>query len=634
MLRVQFGRPVGPVTAPPVKRTHPGIVIAKGIYRPMPKVARWGWSRRRPLAPLYAALLLQLAGWILAAAPQGGRTACVIALIGAVSLRVSLWRLEHNSRPLEQRRLVYVWGVYATAVLWLVIAAGWGAGPPMPGLLLLGMLGAGVPWWWHHRIRPIDTPIDELLDTWHEKMAGSGGSLPGTFLINQRPSAQGRGATIDLRATRFTADDVVRQLPQITAAYRKPRGSVVVERTEQEYEHLAELLVLDENPTHGIIEYDESWQQLEDGCVPIGIFPDGKRGWTRIFEPGSGPVHELYSGDSGSGKSRGLETAILQSAATGLVIPWVADPQGGQSLPAWAGIDGRSPYAATTTEQIFEQLHAARAIMYARSRELARAKWKDEDGITRRGLDFYDHTVVPWMPIIEITIDEAHRVLEDETRKSLCEEIILMSRKTGIRLRFATQYPALPQLGNSMVIRSQLAGGNVVCYRLSSTHAKQMILPSWLPSPSTIPKRLPNGDHSKGMCVVDTTATGSSRGTFMRSVWPRRAHYWADQVAQRIPVLDDISLEAWENSKAELKTAETPETAVPDSGSHTIRESILEHLHKSEAPVTTGVIARDLNVSLSTVSTTLSRLAADGEVRNVRRGVWTPMKERVHCEAA
>ncbi len=627
MLRLQIGhRPVGrPMVLPPPARPRAGIRIAKGIVKTTPKLMRWGWARRRPLAPIYAAAALQLGGAVMAAVPQGGRTACVLGLFGGLGLRVWIWWRGHTGRGLGRRKVGYVAVVYAASIVWLVTAAAWGAGPPMPGVLLILMAAGGVPWWWHHRIRPTHRKPHELLDPWQAEVSPKEGALPGAVLINPRTIDNGgSAATIDLSGTCYTADDAVARLPQITAAYRKPRGSVVVERTAAEYEHQAELLVLDRNPTHEIIEYDQTWQILEDGCVPIGIYPDGHRGWTRIFQPRSGTVHELYAGDSGSGKSRGVELSILQSAATGLVVPWVGDPQGGQSIPAWAGAEGKSPYAATTPEEILEQLFAVRRIMYARSRELARTRWKDEDGITRRGLDFYDPQTVPWMPILELTIDEAHRILDDDDGKAVVEEVIVMARKTGIRLRLATQHPELRQLGSSMVIRNQLTGGNVVSYRISGTQAKQMILPSWLPSPATIPKRLPTGEHSKGMCVVDTTAPGSSRGTFMRTAWARRGHYWADQVAAKIPLLDEVSLQAWHNgSTPEKATATSNPAPTPVS----TRERVVEYLRNHDGPVRTGVIAAALEVPLATASTTLGRLAQAGHVQSVRRGEWIATRQ-------
>lgn len=65
----------------------------------------------------------------------------------------------------------------------------------------------------------------------------------------------------------------------------------------------------------------------------------------------------------------------------------------------------------------------------------------------------------------------------------------------------------------------------------------------------------------------------------------------------------------------------------------TAREAILGYL-QGRRRATTGVIARDLDVPLPTVSKTLGRLAAAGLVRPVRRGVWAVAGDDRDVEAS
>lgn len=611
--------------------------IAKAGFRTGFRASRWvsrrGYTYRRKLAPVYTAIALQTTAWGLHNLPGGEKTSVALTALGAVAVGGWMhWWRPKTGRPLKQHetwwkdRVLQAWALYGAGAAWTLTAVATTPGPPMNGFLLAATLATGGAWWWHHRIRPQTTVVDatDIESTWEKKIGAPNGVAPGTTVSEVQAIEHGTVATIDLSDSNLLASDLLSKRPAIAKAFKAARSSVVVELMPQQYEHLAKLMILDKNPVDEDVVYDETWRTLEEGCYPMALLPDGERTWARLYQPGSGVVHEIFSGDTRTGKSRGMSLSILQSVFTGLVIPIVCDPQGGQSLPAWAGAEGKAPYTACDMDAILDYLMRLRRVMYVRSKELARTKWIDEDGFMRTGLDHYDPIKVPHMPILDNTIDEAHRVfaLGDEA-KNLMEESLLMSSKNAIRHRLATQYPSITQLGNSMPIRNSLVAGNVYCYRIATSVAKGMLLPPGLPDPAHIPKLTPTGLHTKGTCVIDSTAPGGGRAAYARTAFVKNEHRMAEAAVRHIPEMDEPSLEAWHKvekpQRSDVK-ATAPAEKIPVFKTDT--ERVLEHLRNRNAPVHTGVIARELNIALGSVSTILKRQAGKGLVVKVRHGVW------------
>lgn len=348
--------------------------IRKGLWKAFCWTIRNAFRHRRKLAPLYVAIALQIAGVVAAGQPDGIRTVLLCAVLG-VGL---LWFVGRKRQWQRFRRWFYAI-TYAASSAVLLAMARFGAGPPMPGVLLAGALASGIPWWWHNRNRDPQVSLDDRLMIWETVVSCPNGVLPdGTDLLaiepisaadldptdtskrKKRNDVIGWSARVQLPPGKGTTAKIVAAAAEIAACYDLPVDAVIAEPTVDRSARSARLLVLDKhNPTHDAAIYDESWAVLVDGCYPTGVFPDGTRAWRRLFKPLNGPVHELYSGDSGSGKSRGMEAAITQSVMTGLVIPFVGDPQRGQSMPAWAGVQGKAVWAARSVEGITDMLYAA-----------------------------------------------------------------------------------------------------------------------------------------------------------------------------------------------------------------------------------------------------------------------------------
>jgi hypothetical protein len=144
-----------------------------------------GFARRRPLAPLYISTVLFVVAWVLSNTPQGARTAFVLALLGVGPV---YWR--GRRKKWERNEWLYACAAYAAGSLWAILAAAIGVGPPMPGLILAGMLAAAGPWWWHHRIRPYEPEPASPVEIWQDKLAKPGGAFPGSALRDFRYLAE------------------------------------------------------------------------------------------------------------------------------------------------------------------------------------------------------------------------------------------------------------------------------------------------------------------------------------------------------------------------------------------------------------------------------------------------------------
>lgn len=621
---------------------------ATWLVRITGRVSRKGWARRRPLLPLYASLAVLFAAVGLRIPDDGRNTATALALVAAAGV----WAGGHW---LHWSRFTRRWAWVALVLLaaWLHLAVKVGLfGTASPGLWLLLWGGLQFAWWKHHYVGRTDDEnpdVDPRLAVWQERVSAPGKALPGSLLhgFADVPKVEGAWeATIQLIPGEGTTADAVSAQRKIASAYDVPARRVVIEPpATDESESRARLLMLrNRNPAADGQLYDATWTTCDNGTVPFVIYPDGERGSVRIWEPGSGPVHGLFSGDSGAGKSRGMTTMITSAAMTGHTFPIVCDPQGGQSLPAWAGIDGQAPWIADveddTHREISRVLLAIERAMHARSRVLARWEWEDESGRLRRGLNYYDPLVCVGMPILDLHVDEMHELFSATPRiVPRVEAIAKMARKTGIRLTGATQYPSMEQLGNSATIRQQLAAGNVIAYRNATRFAGTMILPSWAPNPAEIPKVQPNGQHTKGTCLVDAPAPGAGRAIFGRTVYQPNEHHWADIAATHIPALDKVTEDAlgddyagWRDRRDArerdmLYASPTIEDALPDPtplvpADSTAGARIVAFLTERGRQATTGTIAGALDLRTGTVSQACARLAERGELVQPKRGAW------------
>jgi DNA segregation ATPase FtsK/SpoIIIE-like protein len=162
------------------------------------------------------------------------------------------------------------------------------------------------------------------------------------------------------------------------------------------------------------------------GVAPIGVYPDGGHALYRFWRPGSGPVHDLIAGTTDAGKSRLLDQLLAYERHSPLMVSWVIDPQRGQSLPDWQ--DAVDWFADSVSEGK-KLLKAAQREMYRRNKLLARMEWVDEKGRLRRGKASF--TPTEELPLLCLTIEEAHAVLADPQNVKIVEDLAKMARSAA-----------------------------------------------------------------------------------------------------------------------------------------------------------------------------------------------------------
>ncbi|MGH3321332.1 MAG: hypothetical protein ACRDN9_14370 [Streptosporangiaceae bacterium] len=542
---------------------------------------RAGWKFRRQLAPLVVICLLWAAGAIVHHAAHG---AWLVLVLGVLAV-AGAWLFSRRwlDRAIEQ---AYAAGCLAAAAAWLAAAATVGVGKPMPALLWGGGSLLALPWWRHHRLRlsprlDVDTSLE---DVWAERVAAPGKVLPGSRLSGIETTRNGWTATIRLAPGERSTNDAIAATPKIASAFEKPAPSVVIEPTADGVASHARLLVLRRNPLADIQAWTGPSLDPATGLAPVGAYADGGTTLFRFYTPGSGVAHTLVAGAPGSGKSRFLDLLLAEASHSGLVVPWLIDPQHGQSLPRWVD---HVDWAALDHHAALRMLRTAQRIMHARSRHLARVEWTDEAGRTLRGKESFDPS--PELPLLLLVIDEAHEILKDDKAVAIIEDIGKMGRKTGVGVVLVTQLPSITELGGSMTIRSMVSSGNVVVFRTADRVTSGMAFSGALPvDPSALPREFPGGKPTSGLGYV---LGPSARPTPMRAYLVEDPYHWA-ATAPALP-LDPASVEA---AGEECATRHDPTASEPAEESlrprrRSVADAVLDALTGGEEVTRDEIIA-------------------------------------------
>lgn len=633
--------------------TRLGRRFLRGLGRMVLRAFRRAGVRRRITAPIFIGCLAWIASAIMSLIDKGWLTLLAAYGVGMLPLYWWLggwvWKATRvrGLKPAEHRW--WYGSAYATMVALSMLTVTWKLGPPVPFLWILGVLTFWTRWMiYHYGHRRKKVSGEDRHAKWMKIK-----KLEGTTLgdITDHDSPRRWVAEVDLVEVDYLVEGVMKATPYIAKRYGVPRSSVIVDEASPGADIAARVTVVHENLTHKPVIYDESWAVLrEDGTFPFHMYSDGWAGSLRLFTRFSGTTNSLFSGDIGSGKSAALTSAAITAMDSGLVYLIVGDPQGGQSMPILAGDEGVARMKATDPEGVYYQLRGIRAAMLARSRVLQKWKWKDKYGDTQVGMPFFDTYLTGW-PILLYLLDEAHKACLDPEWGPLIipllEEVIKLSRKTGIAVWPATQYPGIEELGNKMAIRQNLITGNIVALRNSATTTGSMILPNYMPSPFEIPRETPAGDMTQGTAIIMSAATRSSRPSYSRTVYVERQAMWARLAASKMPSLDEVSGNAFadvnelreqerlgrEKAAEEMtpEARERIEVPVKPGKKKTALEAAIEYL-ETKAPLeeglpamaTTGTLAHYADVTSSAMSMALKRAAEQGyRIKDEGHAMWS-----------
>ncbi|BCJ50418.1 hypothetical protein Asp14428_18930 [Actinoplanes sp. NBRC 14428] len=401
---------------------------------------------RSELAPLAAGLALTVAGLVLHETHPGAWP--VVAVLTAVlALTAGL-----RGRPWDLRRTkerAYAATTSAVAGGWLAAATALGPGhAPLPTLMLVSVVGLGVPWWTHRR-RRARVRVERVIHAWPDLADAVG--LNGSRIMSAVVDTWGWRARMKLRPGQSVAD-VVARVPAIESALGTRPGAV---RVEQDPAHAGRctVRVVAVDPHAGAIPWPgPSARSLADP-IELGVFEDATTVRLPLLRR-----HALIGGTTDSGKSGVLNVILGNLAACSDVVLWGIDLKGGMELRPWAPCLAR---LATTPDEATQLLADAVAILETRAHAAS-----------------YDNTRV-WEPTLQapalvIVIDE-YAELVDTAPAAVghAESVARRGRAVAVDLLAATQRPTQKAMGGG-ALRSQMSVR--VCLRVRERRDVDLIL--------------------------------------------------------------------------------------------------------------------------------------------------------------
>ena len=251
-----------------------------------------------------------------------------------------------------------------------------------------------------------------------------------------------------------------------------------------------------QNPQH----QEQIWQgptlDKTTGLYKHGVYPDDPA-FMRLFQVEDGVPHRakngMWSGTTGSGKSRGLAIKIAEHIQSLMYAVWYADGKGGASAPE---LEGRVDWYAITLDEVIRMLRAAWKVMNVRKtivKRLQQAAFRGEKVI---------HLGHKLFPMLQIILDEAQEFLRNKVVVKLAKAIQRMGNEVGIGVDIATQVPLLHELGGESgdggaeVVRDTAKAGNQAHYKAENDFSGTVTLAEGV---KVSPKTLPAGG---GWCYI------------------------------------------------------------------------------------------------------------------------------------
>jgi hypothetical protein len=506
LLQVVLGKP----KQTGITVTWPGDVKGRQRWRKVRRTAKVtravvapvgaaGWRYRAALAPWWLLMATALLGRLVTTTEHPFGTAMLLSLAYGILAVAVLTRVEG-----ERRALTAAWGLAASWLTVAVISVAGTSSRPVRGLFVCMFLTLAVPWWNHHRfgggILKLVQAVGGLSLVWQLRMKKI---APGTAITQERPIVVagrriGTEALIEVvdDESDVTTSDLIKATEKITAKMRQPIGQVAVDAPEDGRAHSARLLVFDTQPLRMKATWPGCDLNLATGVSTLGPRMDGTNVPYVWCFPNFGPWHDIFCGTTGSGKSKTIQMLFATSRAANniagrtVIADWVVDPQEGQSAPDWRNNVDR--FASGVAEGLV-LLRQAVALMLDRNARLSRMPWVDDQGRPHEGYEAF-----PWMdagmPLLVVTIFEAHMLLAIPEAAELVAKLGKMARKCGIKVRIEVQMPSVDQLGGSMLIRGMVASGNAVVFRTSERLSGQAVLSGLPVDPASIPRLFPGNE--------------------------------------------------------------------------------------------------------------------------------------------
>ncbi|MER6540106.1 hypothetical protein ABT215_41350 [Streptomyces sp900105755] len=622
------------------------------------RLARLAHRTRRGMAPIYATAAQAIAGSALSVPADGWKTALAATAAGtATTVAWARWdgrglvTKRHRRKTLPARKDFIAAASAVTTGGGLVTAMAATGGlqlghSPYPALTLAWGVGHGIYWWRRNKDTAAPAPtLSEQMQMWQNEVACPDGSLPGSRLVDVVTTDYGWTGIIVVKKGNWRQAHTA--AANIAGDLDLPEESLQIEKAMGQSAKRAIIAVFNTNPLQQPV--DHPGPQILDtttGQAKVGLFYDGEPAHYAFWKP-SGPVHTVVYGATDGGKSRFLDMLLGTERHNG-IVSWVCDPQGGQSLPRWReAVD----WYEDTAQGGLAMLYAVRNVMYERSARYSMMEFTDHKGRRLRGRDHF--VVGDPDPLISVTIDEAHRVLNLQGAPALVLEIIQMARKCGIKIRLVFQGPKANMFGNapeSTDIREQAQSGNTVMFRTASTLTDSIGLPGWDVNPSQLPMYWPDKTSTAGLGYIKGP---DNRQAQFRAYFDRDPAHWAttgetptveksaaavcgkayderlDRLAARLrgetPVLpDDAFTGPTDVSRLTPSTDPIAQAAaaIEAEAPAGTDERVAAFLAERGRPVGRITIAQETGLTVSAVKNALTRLKTKGQAIAVDRGIW------------
>lgn len=535
--------------------------------------------------------------------------------------------------------------VAALTALWVPALSLVGPVKPLLPLLLACWVCVLIPWVRHYRIRHEQPEAPVVVKTTdYEVWAKLSAKRKWTGLLGMPEEIPGGVRyPIVLDGAETDIGEVLSQPRKIAAAWGKSITEAYAEPSGDGVESKGSLTLLRRGTLEKVREWDGSGVDPETGLAVIGRFADSAPARIRFFVRRDGIRHGLIAGTTGAGKTYLLDLIIRIALTSGFILPVVLDPQEGQSLPQWRK---HLPYAAGVDE-CMNMLYGLQAGMLDRSRYLSSLVWNDE-GHETEGMDFYDYQLTGLKQVLVIG-DEYPVLLTDRKHGPdairITADLGKRGRKTGVSLWPVAQVPSLAELGDQ-VVRSMLAGGNIVCLRTGDRVSAGML--GLDVDPSSLPRYFPDGSPTSGLGYV--VGPDNRQAVARNDLVPAAAR----RNIPAIPALDARFSAALEralgmggvqmplSSASPLSAVPPPEEDETAPGGRTAADAILAVLDEADGPLERGDIilrtkplvttgwGRAKPFSVKAQGNALAKLTQDRKIQKTEHGTYAPVRASLH----
>jgi len=537
-------------------------------------IGRMLFRYRSGLAPFGVGLALAAAGLILHHKHPGSWTA--VALVAAVAALIAGLRIR---RAAER---AYAATTTAVAGGWLATATAIGPGTkPLPTVLLLAVLGLGIPWWTHRR-RRARVRVDRVIHAWPDLADTIG--LDGSRIMSAVVDTWGWRGRVKLRPGQSVAD-VVARVPAIESALGTRPGAV---RVEQDPAHAGRctMRVLAVDPHAGAIPWPGPTSRSLADPIDVGVFEDATTVRVPLLRR-----HALIGGTTDSGKSGVLNVILGNLVACPDVVLWGIDLKGGMELRPWAACLAR---LATTPAEATRMLADAVAVLEARAH-----------AASHNNTRVWEPT--PQSPALVIVIDEYAELADTApVATGHAESVARRGRAVAVDLLAATQRPTQKAMGGG-ALRSQMSVR--LCLRVRERRDVDLILDKGM---------LAAGWHAHALDAPGkfyVLADGHNQPRRARAylVTDEHVRETAAQYANTRPGLDVLSQAAIDQPPKALEPA-------PASGPE--RALLAALAQATDDGLTISELIDATGMRRTWVYDRLQALAAAGNARQVSRGRW------------